>query len=223
MRALAADVVGVIDPRPCFQESRGANSSCKVRRYGWGLRGRCRSAWQADAGRAGMRSRPAQVTHRRSPLTDATSSRPPWVVDGQTRTVRFERETVILGGIARRSDLRRMGLDDETVRLLVAQDRLVRVRQAWYALPDADVDAVRACGIGGRLACASALRFHGEHVDDDGVLHVELPANAVRRGLEDGGAFVRVHQPRRPSSGNRAVVDLDAARRQWERCGRAGR
>ncbi|MGW4927568.1 hypothetical protein ACWEOH_00330 [Agromyces sp. NPDC004153] len=137
--------------------------------------------------------------------------------------MRFERETAGLGGIARRSDLRRIGLDDETIRILVAHGRLIRVRQAWYALPETDADVLRACSLGGRLACASALRFHGEAVDDAGVLHVELPANAMARKLEGDWDHVRLHQPRSPSMGNRAVVDLCAAQRQWERCGRATR
>ena len=137
--------------------------------------------------------------------------------------MRFERETAVLGGVARRSDLRRMGLDDEALRILVAHGRLIRVRQAWYALPDTHADAIRACSIGGRVACASALSFHGEPVDDHGILHVEMPANGVVREPLGWLGSVKVHWPRRPSSGNRAVVDLEAARRQWERCGRAGR
>ena len=137
--------------------------------------------------------------------------------------MRFERETAALGGIARRSDLRRMGLDDKTIRIFVAHGGLLRVRQAWYALPDTHVDAVRACEIGGRLACASALRFHGVPVADDGVLHVEMPANAMARVPDCGSGSVRVHWRRYPSTGNRAVVDVDAAWRQWERCGRATR
>jgi hypothetical protein len=137
--------------------------------------------------------------------------------------MRYRRETAALGGIARRSDLRRMGLDDETVRIFVAYGGLRRVRQAWYALPDTHADVVLACEIGGRLACASALRFHGEPVTDDGVLHVEMPANAVARAPESGWGSVRVHWARHPSTGNRAVVDAEAAWRQWERCGRPGR
>ena len=133
----------------------------------------------------------------------------------------YERATAALGGIARRSDLRRMGLDDEIVRIFVAYGKLRRVRQAWYALPDADAEAVRACEIGGRLACASALRFHGEPIGDDGVLHVEMPANAVARMPEGGWAGVKLHWPRHPSPGNRAVVVAEAAWRQWARCGRA--
>lgn len=135
--------------------------------------------------------------------------------------MRYERATAALGGIARRSDLRRMGLDDQTLRIVVAYGKLRRVRQAWYALPDAHTDAVRACQIGGRLACASALRFHGESVADDGMLHVEMPANASARQAEGGWAGVRLHWPRHPSPGNRAVVDAGAAWRQWARCGRA--
>ena len=142
---------------------------------------------------------------------------------GQIRTVRFERETAVLGGIARRSDLRRMGLDDEAVRLLVAHGRLIRVRQAWYALPDTHADVMRACAVGGRLACASALRLHGDPIDDGGILHVEMPANGVAREPEGGRGSVRVHRTRHASSGNRAVVGREAARRQWERCGWAGR
>jgi hypothetical protein len=116
-----------------------------------------------------------------------------------------------------------MGLDDQMVRIIVSYGGLHRVRQAWYALPDTHVDVVRACQVGGRLACASALRFHGEGVADDGVLHIEVPANAVARVPDSGWANVRVHWPRHPSTGNRAVIDAEAARRQWERCGRAGR
>lgn len=137
--------------------------------------------------------------------------------------VRYRQETAALGGIARRSDLRRMGLDDQMVRIIVSYGGLLRVRQAWYALPDTHVDVVRACQVGGRLACASALRFHGEGVADDGVLHIEMPANAVARVPESGWANVRVHWPRHPSTGNRAVIDAEAAWRQWERCSRAGR
>ncbi|GAA1059832.1 hypothetical protein GCM10009573_12580 [Agromyces bracchium] len=132
--------------------------------------------------------------------------------------MRYRRELTALGGIAHRSDLRRIGLDDETVRLLVGYRSLIRVRQAWYALPDTDADVLRACRIGGRLACASALRFHGEPVDDDGILHVELPVNASARLPADGREHVMVHQPRSASGGDRGVVELEAARRQWARC-----
>jgi hypothetical protein len=136
--------------------------------------------------------------------------------------MRYEQETIALGGIARRSDLRNMGLDDQTVRIFVAHGGLLRVRQAWYALPATHEDAVRACEIGGRLACVSALRFRGEPVADDGVLHVEMPANAVAREPEHAWGSVRLHWPRHPSTGNRAVIDVEAAWRQWERCGPAG-
>jgi len=135
--------------------------------------------------------------------------------------MRYERATAALGGIARRSDLRLVGLDDETLRIVVAYGKLRRVRQAWFALPDAHADVVRAFQIGGRLACASALRFHGEPVADDGMLHVEMPGNAVSRTPEGGLANVRLHWTRLPSPGNRAVVDAEAAWRQWARCERA--
>ena len=137
--------------------------------------------------------------------------------------MRYERETAALGGIARRSDLRRMGLDDETVRIIVAHGGLRRVRQAWYALPDVQLEVVRACEIGGRLACASALRFHGEPIADDGILHVEMPANAVAREPKQGWGSVRIHWPRHSSRGDRAVVVAEAAWVQWERCVRTGR
>ncbi|GAA1801731.1 hypothetical protein GCM10009749_07290 [Agromyces neolithicus] len=137
--------------------------------------------------------------------------------------MKYQRETTALGGIARRSDLRHMGLDDQAVRIFTANGGLIRVRQAWYALPDTHAAAVRACEFGGRLACASALRFHGQLGEDDGVLHIEIPANSMARVPQSACGSVNVHWSRHPSAGNRAVVDAAAAWRQWERCGRAGR
>ncbi|WP_423190861.1 type IV toxin-antitoxin system AbiEi family antitoxin domain-containing protein [Agromyces ramosus] len=189
----------------------------------WASRRRLLLRGRGTNNRYGARESSCTGDASASAFSEVEQSRAPGTVDGNTRVVRFERETKALGGIARRSDLRRMGLDDEAVRNLVAHGRLIRVRQAWYALPGTDLDAMRACSIGGRLACASALRFHGDPVEDAGILHVELPANATARRLEGDWEHVRLHQPRHPSGGNRAVVDPSAARRQWERCGRATR
>ncbi len=116
-----------------------------------------------------------------------------------------------------------MGVDDEFVRILVARGGLIRVRQAWYALPATHLDVQRACRAGGRLACVSALRFLGEEVEGDGLLHIEIAANALARRPDPESGQVRVHQPRRPSRGDRAVVAIDVARNQWEQCGRTGR
>ena len=222
-----------MDWRPCFQEVTGSVRLCS-QLSGSGVKSRAHtSSFSSGSSRGscecvgGARMMSAwAILHRvtRTPHPHgiaACGTRK--IAVGQTRTMRYERETAALGGIARRSDLRRMGLDDQTVRILVAHGVLLRVRQAWYALPDAHTDAVRACEIGGRLACASALRFHGQPVADDGVLHVELRANAVARAPERGWESVRVHWSRHPSSGNRAVVDAEAAWRQWEQCRRAGR
>ncbi|BDV30249.1 type IV toxin-antitoxin system AbiEi family antitoxin domain-containing protein [Microbacterium terricola] len=127
------------------------------------------------------------------------------------------------GGIASAGDLHRSGLDDMDVRIRVQYGLLVRVRRGWYALPDTPESVVAACRMGGRLACVSALRLLGEHSadgdrGDDRRIHVEVPANAVVRVPPDERERVRLHWARRPSPGDRAVVDAEAARRQALTC-----
>jgi very-short-patch-repair endonuclease len=63
---------------------------------------------------------------------------------------------------------------------LVTDGRLVRIRNGWFALPEARRDAVRATRAGGRLTCGAALRAHGVWVLDDDRVHVAVRGNASR-------------------------------------------
>ncbi len=120
--------------------------------------------------------------------------------------------------MASTAQLHALGLDDMDIRISTWYGTLVRVRRGWYAQPHADPAAVEACRLGGRLACVSALKYHGEEVADDGRLHIEVPANAVPRPETVGNDAVRVHWARHPSPGDQAAVDAVAAHRQAGRC-----
>lgn len=123
------------------------------------------------------------------------------------------------GGVASTRDLHRMGLSDVDIRMFASSGRrLVRVRIGWYVAPDVAPAVREAVRLGGRLACISALRHRGAPVGDDGRLHIELPAHAVLRPGGDDRSSVRVHWTRRPSSGSRAVVDIEEAWRLARVC-----
>ncbi|MDR7189193.1 hypothetical protein J2Y46_002016 [Microbacterium sp. BE35] len=122
------------------------------------------------------------------------------------------------GHVASTRDLRRIGLSDVDVRMFVSYGLLVRVRVGWYVTPGVDAAVREAVRLGGRLACLSALRHRGAPVGDDGRLHIELPAHAVRRPGAGDPSAVKVHWTRRPSSGDRATVDIAAAWRVARTC-----
>ncbi|KQP69104.1 hypothetical protein ASF40_14360 [Microbacterium sp. Leaf288] len=122
------------------------------------------------------------------------------------------------GHVASTRDLHRIGLSDVDIRMFVSYGRLVRVRIGWYVTPGVDAAVREAVRLGGRLACFSALRLRGAPVGDDGRLHIELPAHAVRRPGAGDPSAVRVHRARRPSSGDRAAVDIAAAWRVARTC-----
>src|SRR4051794_14421144 len=84
------------------------------------------------------------------------------------------------GGIAHLADLTRDGVTATQRTAAVAEGRVIRVRNGWFALPDAPPDRVRAIRIGGRLSCVSALADHGLWVMPDERLHVSVAAHAAR-------------------------------------------
>lgn len=133
-------------------------------------------------------------------------------------TMWWERRLREGGGVATTADLHAMGLDDVEIRMFVGYGGLIRVRRGWYAGPTAHPRAVEAVRLGGRLACVSALHARGVPLVDDGRLHIELPANAVLRSAARDAFRVRVHWRRRPSRGDRGMVDVGAAWAQARAC-----
>ena len=82
--------------------------------------------------------------------------------------------------VATRAELRSLGITPYELTAAVRAGEIVRVRRGWYAHPKADDRIVRVVRVGGRLACVSALRFHGIWAVDDGRLHVHVPESASR-------------------------------------------
>ena len=67
----------------------------------------------------------------------------------------------------------------------IARGDLIRVRNGWFAAPDAAPDLVRATRIGGRLTCVSALALRGLWTLPDPRLHVSLARNSARLRAPD--------------------------------------
>ena len=122
------------------------------------------------------------------------------------------------GGLASRWQLRSCGVSSDAIDVAAWYGRwIVRVRKGWYARADENRDAIRACRVGGRLTCVSAIAFHDGSTAPP-VLHVEVPANAprlrdpddARRRLGPESAVV-VHWTRYPGPGDsRAVTTAHA-------------
>lgn len=83
-------------------------------------------------------------------------------------------------GIVTLAELEAHGYGRRDRERLLADGQLVRVRNGWFALPNAPRDALRATRAGGQLTCGTALRAHGVWVLDDGLTHVAVRGNASR-------------------------------------------
>ncbi len=104
-------------------------------------------------------------------------------------------------------------------------NHVFRVRKGWFARRAEHPEVLRAWRVGGRLTCVSALAFH-QGAQPGPVLHVEVPANAVRlRDPDDEsvrlsrGASVVVHWSRRPGPGDRRSVTAEHAEATAAACG----
>jgi hypothetical protein len=105
------------------------------------------------------------------------------------------------GGIACTRELLADGLDPQLIRMAVDYDRVIRLRKGWFATLDTSEEVVRAFGLGGSLACHSALDFYEGRVSE-GRLHVAVhrrashthadrpapPGRAARRSRAAGSA-----------------------------------
>jgi very-short-patch-repair endonuclease len=104
------------------------------------------------------------------------------------------------GGIVATYELLRIGATSRMLTLAVRTGILVRVRQGWYGLPDADAILEAAVRVGGRATCITAGASYGMWTVEARVLHVRVPKHDSRlrspqdrrRRLESGEA-VRVH------------------------------
>ena len=96
--------------------------------------------------------------------------------------------------------------------------RIWRVRKGLWCLPDLPAPVVRAQRAKGRLACVSALVYHGV-IDDTGFdLHVAARAGQVSwHPVPSRDDLVR-HWSRRPLAGDRFAVSPETAWAQFALC-----
>jgi very-short-patch-repair endonuclease len=109
-----------------------------------------------------------------------------------------------LGGIATRDQLTAAGIRGAEISVAVAEQRARRIRRAHYASPGALASAVSAVRIGGRLGCVSAAATLGIWTNDDGRVHVSLPANAAR--LRTNRALLASAEP---LTSDRQLLEVD--------------
>lgn len=67
-----------------------------------------------------------------------------------------------------------LGCSAEEVRAAVRSHEIRRVRNGWFATPDAHPDLVRAVRVGGTATAATVARLHRLWIQDDDRLHVRV-------------------------------------------------
>lgn len=82
--------------------------------------------------------------------------------------------------VASRAQLVAAGVHGRTLTGAVRNGHLLRLRRGLYALPETDRAIAEAVRVGGRIACISALRYHGVFAADAPFTHLHLPPNAAR-------------------------------------------
>ena len=104
------------------------------------------------------------------------------------------------GGVASLAELYRDGVGDHARKVALREAQVIRVRNGWFAAPEAPAPLVRAVRLGGRLSCASLLSTHGLWMMPDERLHVSVASNAGRLRSADSR-----HAHRDPSDPSVAV------------------
>ncbi|MFT4156438.1 MAG: DUF559 domain-containing protein [Microbacterium sp.] len=120
-----------------------------------------------------------------------------------------------LGGVARGTQLQRLGISRKRIAQEVDTRRIERVRAGVFAAPRTDPDIRTAAAHGGALTCGSALRLHGVWVLDDEALHVWLGENGRRH--PHPGCACTVHNFRGPT--RFGAVDVETALVHLHTCG----
>ncbi len=122
------------------------------------------------------------------------------------------------GGLATTAELAARGVERQQLDIAVMYRRVLRIRKGLWATLDFTPAALPALRAGGRLACVSALVFHGEIEDAGFDLHLAAPLGVTswhpRREREE---VVR-HWSRRALPGDRLAVSAETAWAQFALC-----
>lgn len=87
-------------------------------------------------------------------------------------------------GVYAAHHLRALGLSRAQIRTAVRRGSLLRLRNGWYARPDADQAVVAAVVAGGALSCVSALRLCKVWVPEGVGTHIRLPRHNRTLGAQ---------------------------------------
>ena len=124
-----------------------------------------------------------------------------------------------LGGIASTGELARSGVDRQLLDIAVMYGRIVRIRRGLWAHPSVPGEAIAAHRAGGRLACVSALAFHGVIEPPlGGCLHIAAPEWVSKWRSPRADSSVVRHWSRRPIAGDRFAVSAAEAWAQFALC-----
>lgn len=124
----------------------------------------------------------------------------------------------LLGNFASRSELIAMGCNEQLIDLSLYYGKILRVRVGQYASVGTPLAVRKALGVGGRLACVSAIAHHQGGDANTEPIHVLVKYGASRLGTHTPGQAV-IHWTRREIGGSRLVVSAEAAARQSLTCG----
>jgi hypothetical protein len=122
------------------------------------------------------------------------------------------------GGMASTAELARCGVERWELDIAVMYGRVLRVRKGLWSRPGLPQLVVAAHRSGGRLACVSALAFHGVIEPVPGRLHISAPlwAGSWRPGAPR--ADVVRHWNRTAAPGDRLAVTPEDAWAQFALC-----
>ncbi|MGE3194698.1 MAG: hypothetical protein AB7K08_14660 [Microbacteriaceae bacterium] len=121
-------------------------------------------------------------------------------------------------GLATTAQLRALGIHRGQIDIAYMYGRIWRVRKGMWCLPELPRPVLRAQRVKGRLACVSALAFHGVIEDDGGPLHVSARVGQVSwHPVPERDDVVR-HWSRTRLGGDRFAVDVETAWAQFALC-----
>lgn len=125
----------------------------------------------------------ALVPHRRATDQLAHMTRRRQAGLAQERHFGYMRAATVadsVGGIINLASLRASGIGKQARASAVRSGELIRLRNGWFARPDADPHRSAAVRIGGRITCVSRLSELGLWTMPDSRLHVSVRGDATR-------------------------------------------
>lgn len=121
-------------------------------------------------------------------------------------------------GLATTAELRARGIERGMIDIAYMYGRVWRVRKGLWALPDIPRAVLAAQRAKGRLACVSALVFHGVIEDGGFKLHLSARIGQVSwHPVPERPEIVR-HWSRTPLDGDRFAVSAEVAWAQFALC-----